>query len=121
MYEEFDKQQLELKLLKAKDVVFRFVSEYLGPINLGDGDPKMYLYDYCESLWERAFNVLELPDDAIEEFEFYELWEENNRKIWAAHGNTDEMPDTWKAQWLYDFNGSGMLTNPKIIVDVENG
>lgn len=98
MFEEFYKQELELKLLKAKDVAFRFVSEYLAPVRLSNNDSKLYLYDYCESLWERAFNVLEIPEDAIEEFEFYKLWEENNHKIWLAHGNTDEMPDTWKAE-----------------------
>ena len=120
MYEEFDKQQLELKLLLAKDVVFRFVSGHLAPINLNDNDQKRYLYDYCESLWERAFNVLEIDDDVIEEFEFYKLWEENNRKIWAAYGNTDEMPDSWKAQWLYVFNYSGMFNNPKIVGGLNN-
>lgn len=120
MYEEFDKQQLELKLLKAKDVVFRFVSEYLGPIKLNDSDPNLYLYDYCESLWERAFTVLEIEDDAIEEFEFYKLWEENNRKIWAAHGNKDEMPNGWKAQWLYEWNGSGMSKNSKIVGELND-
>ena len=119
MYEEFDKQQMELKLLKAKDVVFRFVSEYLGPIKLSESDPKLYLYDYCESLWERAFNVLEIPEDAIEEFEFYKLWEENNRKIWVANGNADDMPETWKAKWLYDWNGSGMFDNPKLMEGVK--
>lgn len=112
---------MEIALLKAKDVVFRFVSEYLGPIKLNDHEDKMYLYDYCSSLWEKAFTVLEIDDDVIEEFEFYKLWEENNRQIWEYYGNKDEMPDTWKAQWLYDFHGSGMLKNPKIMGDIANG
>jgi hypothetical protein len=67
----------------------------------------MYFYDYCESVWEHAFNTLEIEDDKIEEFEFYKLWEENNKKIWIAHGNTDEMPEAWGAKWMYNTFGSG--------------
>ena len=107
MYEEFDKQELELKLLLAKDVVFRLVSECLGVIKLSSEDPNLYFYNYCESTWERAFSTLEIKEDAIEEFEFYKLWEENNKKIWTAYGNTDEMPDAWKAKWMYNTFGSG--------------
>jgi hypothetical protein len=107
MYEEFDKQEFELKLLLAKDAVFRLVSECLGVIKINSEDPNLYFYDYCESTWERAFNTLEIEEDAIEEFEFYKLWEENNKKIWVAYDNTDEMPETWGAQWMYNNLGSG--------------
>ena len=100
MYEE-----LGLKLLLAKDSVFRLVCHCLGVIKLDSEDPNMYFYDYCESVWEHAFNTLEIEDDKIEEFEFYKLWEENNKKIWAAYGNTDEMPDAWKAEWMYETFG----------------
>lgn len=102
MYEE-----LELKLLLAKDSVFRLVGHCLGVIKLNSEDPNMYFYDYCESVWEHAFNTLEIEDDKIEEFEFYKLWEENNKKIWIAHGNTDEMPEAWGAKWMYNTFGSG--------------
>ena len=98
---------MELKLLRAKDAIFRLINDYCSPIHLGDNDSNLYFYDYCESTLERAFNVLEIPDDAIEEFEFYRMWGENNRKIWTACGNIDEMPESWTAQWMYENLGNG--------------
>lgn len=117
MYEEFDKQELELKLLLAKDAVFRLVSECLGVIKINSEDPNLYFYDYCESTWERAFNTLAIEEDAIEEFEFYKLWEKNNKKIWTAYGNTDEMPEAWSAKWMYNNFGSGDEDELNVIVD----
>lgn len=98
---------MELQLLEAKDAIFRLIEEYCDLIHINDNDNKLYFYNYCESTWEHAFNVLEIPEDYIEEFEFYQLWEENNRKIWAAKGNADEMPEHWTAEVLYSVFGSG--------------
>ena len=95
---------MELKLLYAKDAIFRLIRDYCNPIyNIKNS--KYYFYDYCENTLERAFNVLEIPDDGVEEFDFYKLWEENNRKLWGSLGNTDEMPEMWTAQCMYETFG----------------
>lgn len=100
---------MELQLLEAKDAVFRLIRRYCTPIHISDNNSKLYFYNYCTSDLERAFNSLEISDDYIEEFAFYQLWEENNRKLWAAKGNTDEMPDMWTAEVLYSIFGSSRI------------
>ena len=100
---------MELQLLEAKEAIFRLIRRYCTPIHISDNNSKLYFYNYCISDLERAFNSLEISDDYIEEFAFYQLWEENNRKLWAAKGNTDEMPDMWTAEVLYSIFGSSRI------------
>lgn len=101
---------IELQLLEAKDAIFNLIEEYCIPTRINDYDNKLYFYNYCESTLERAFNALEIPSGAIEEFEFYKLWEENNRKLWAVKGNTDRMPEMLTAKGMYKVFGSGHIS-----------
>lgn len=101
---------IELQLLEAKDAVFNLIEEYCVPTRINDYDDKLYFCNYCEFTLERAFNAIEIPNDTIEEFEFYKLWEENNRKLWAVKGNTDEMPEVWTAKGMYKVFGGGHIS-----------
>jgi hypothetical protein len=84
MYEEFDKQELERKLLYAKDAVFKMIMQFHRPSFIGD-DGELYVYNYCESALEAAFNTLGIEENYIKLLDFCQMFEDNDRAIWAIN------------------------------------
>lgn len=84
MYEEFDKQQMERKFLLAKDTVFKMIMQFTYPTTLfDDGEP--YIYNYCESALEAAFNTLGIEENYIKLWDFCQMWEDNDRTLWEMN------------------------------------
>ena len=74
---------MNLELLLAKDAIFRLIGQFHRATKFDDGE--LYIYDYCESALERAFNVLGIKEDRIKLYDFCKMWEDNNRAIWAIN------------------------------------
>lgn len=92
-------QELELKLLRAKDAIFRMIAQYCRCFRGEDSD--YYMSDYYESALERSFSVLEIDKDEIPLMEYCRLWEDNNRKLCAAN-NPDREYHGCTAQEYYN-------------------
>lgn len=75
---------MELKLLIAKDAIFKLIAQFHNASELFD-DGELYIYNYCESALEAAFNTLEIENDYIKLSDFCQMWEDNNRAIWAIN------------------------------------
>lgn len=75
-------QDIELELLCAKQAIFKLIGQSCRAVAFEDKDG-LYVYDYCESAFEAAFNVLGIEEDCIELSEFCQMWEDNDRAIWA--------------------------------------
>lgn len=88
MCEKFDKQHMELELLYAKDAVFKMIMQFNCPTTLRD-DGELYVYNYCESALEAAFNTLGIEENYIKLWDFCQMFENNDRAIWAINA-----PDT---------------------------
>ena len=84
MYEEFDNQQMELKILFFKDTIFRMIAQFNCPTTLHD-DGELYVYNYCESALESAFSDLGIEENYIKLWDFCQMWEDNTRAIWAIN------------------------------------
>lgn len=82
MYEEFDKLKMELKLLYAKDAIFRLIGQFHHASDLFD-DGNLYIQNYCESALEAAFETLGIEENYISLWDFCVMWENNNRAIWG--------------------------------------
>lgn len=82
MYEEFDKQEMELKLLYAKDAIFRMIVQFHHASDLFN-DGQLYIQNYCESALEAAFNVLGIEENYIPLMTFCIMYENNNRALWG--------------------------------------
>lgn len=74
-----------IKLLYAKDAIFSLIGQFCCPVKFDDGE--LYIYDYCESALERAFNVLEIEEDYIPLMDFCKLWESNSRALWVVNNS----------------------------------
>lgn len=74
---------MDKELLYAKDAIFHLIGQFHRPTKYDDGE--LYIYNYCESALERAFSALGIEEDYIKLMDFCRLWEDNNRKIWAAN------------------------------------
>lgn len=72
------------ELLYAKDAIFRLIAQFHLPSKFDDGE--LYIYNYCESALEAAFNVLDIEDNYIRLMDFCKMWEDNERAIWAING-----------------------------------
>lgn len=72
-----------MELLKAKDAIFRLIGQFHHATKFDDGE--LYICNYCESALERAFTVLEIEEDYIKLMDFCQMWEDNNRAIWAIN------------------------------------
>lgn len=84
MYEEFNKQKMEHNFLMAKDAIFKMIAQFNYPTTLfDDGEP--YIYNYCESALEAAFNMLGIEENYIKLWDFCQAWEDNERAIWAMN------------------------------------
>lgn len=71
------------ELLEAKDAIFKLIGQFHRASEFDDG--KLYIYNYCESALEAAFNVLGIEEDAIPLLDFCKMWEENKRALWAIN------------------------------------
>lgn len=82
MYEEFDKQELEKKLLYAKDTIFKLIAQFHHASTIDDSG-ELYISNYCESALEAAFEVLGIEENYIPLMQFCIMWENNNRALWG--------------------------------------
>jgi hypothetical protein len=71
---------MELTLLRAKEAIFKLIGQFHSPTRFEDGE--LYIYDYCESALESAFNALGIEEDYIKLADFCQMWEDNTRAIW---------------------------------------
>lgn len=84
MYAEFNRQRAEYQLLMARDAVFKMIAQFNYPTALfDDGEP--YIYNYCESALEAAFNTLGIDENYIKLWDFCQAWEDNDRALWAMN------------------------------------
>lgn len=72
-----------MELLEAKDAIFRLIGQFHHARKTDDGE--FYIYNYCESALESAFTVLGIEEDYIKLIDFCQMWEDNNRAIWAIN------------------------------------
>jgi hypothetical protein len=72
---------MDLKLLYAKDAIFALIAQFHRASKFDDGE--LYIYNYCESALESAFNVLGIEENYIKLMDFCKMWEDNSRAIWA--------------------------------------
>lgn len=77
----------ELELLKAKRAIFKLIGQFHHATKREDGE--LYIFDYCESALEAAFDVLGIKDDYIKLMDFCQMWEDNNKAI-AKINNPDK-------------------------------
>ena len=82
MYEEFNKQEMELKLLYAKDAIFKLISQLHHASTIDDSE-ELYISNYCESALEAAFETLGIEENYIPLMQFCIMWENNSRAIWG--------------------------------------
>lgn len=75
---------MERDLLYAKNAIFKLISQFHRASRFEDGE--IYIYNYCESALEAAFNVLGIEDDYIKLMDFCQLREDNDRAIWKING-----------------------------------
>ena len=84
MYAEFNNQRMEYQFLLAKDAIFKMIAQFNYPTTLfDDGEP--YIYNYCESALEAAFNTLGIDENYIKLWDFCQAWEDNDRALWAIN------------------------------------
>lgn len=69
------------ELLYAKDAIFKLIGQFHRASGSADGE--LYIYNYCESALESAFSVLGIEENYIKLMDFCQMWEKNNRDIWA--------------------------------------
>lgn len=86
------------ELLKAKHAIFKLIGQFHRPTKFDNGE--LYIYNYCESALEAAFNVLGIEEDYIPLLDFCKMWEDNNRALWAI--NTDTPFNGTTADIYYD-------------------
>ena len=90
----------EIKLLYAKDAIFKLIGQYCRCFKGDDGN--YYMSDYYESALERSFEVLDFDKDEVPLMEFCQAWEDNNRQIWNVNLSDMEYGGL-KAKDYYDF------------------
>ena len=72
-----------MKLLIAKEAIFKLIGQFCYASKFDDGE--LYIYNYCESALEAAFNVLGIEEDYIKLADFCQMWEDNSRAIWKIN------------------------------------
>lgn len=82
MYEEFNKLEMELQLLYAKDAIFKMIAQFHHASTIDDSG-ELYISNYCESALEAAFEVLGIEENYIPLMQFCIMWENNNRALWG--------------------------------------
>ena len=92
---------MNLFKLEARRAIFKMMLQYCLPSENEDGT--WYMYNYCESALEAAFNILGIEDNVIDLMDFCKLWEENERAIWKYHNPNMEEFLGCDAQFYYDY------------------
>ena len=100
MYEEFDKQEMELKLLYAKNAIFKMICQFHHASTI-DNSGDLYISNYCESALEAAFETLGIEENYIPLWDFCVMYESNNRAIWE-HNLPDEPYEGITADIYYE-------------------
>lgn len=72
-----------MELLRAKEAIFKLIGQFCHARMFDDGE--LYIYNYCESALERAFDVLGIEENYIKLMDFCQMWEDNSRAIWAIN------------------------------------
>lgn len=72
---------MDRKLLDAKRAIFKMIAQFHHPTMFDDGE--LYIYNYCESALEAAFEVLGIEEDYIPLMDFCKMWEDNDREYWV--------------------------------------
>lgn len=62
---------MDLKLLRAKEAIFKLIAQFHKASKFDDGE--LYIYNYCESALERAFDVLGIEENQIKLMDFCRL------------------------------------------------
>ena len=86
------------ELLYAKHAIFSLICQFHRATKFDDGE--LYIWNYCESALESAFNVLGIEKDFIPLLDFCKMWEDNSRALWAL--NTDKPFNGTTADIYYD-------------------
>lgn len=71
----------DLTILKAKNAIFKLLGQYCQAVP--DNDGVYWVSDYYQSALEYSFDVLGIKEDRITLKDFCQMWEDNNRSIWA--------------------------------------
>lgn len=74
---------MDIKLLDAKNAIFKMIAQFHHPTMFDDGE--LYIFNYCESALEAAFNVLGIEENYIKLMDFCKMWEDNDREYWAMN------------------------------------
>ena len=74
---------MDRKLLDAKNAIFKMIAQFHHPTMFDDGE--LYIFNYCESALEAAFNVLGIEENYIKLIDFCKMWEYNSRAIWEIN------------------------------------
>ena len=74
---------MDRKLLDAKNAIFKMIAQFHHPTMFDDGE--LYIFNYCESALEAAFNVLGIEENYIKLIDFCKMWEDNDRECWAMN------------------------------------
>lgn len=75
---------MDIKLLKAKDAIFKLISQFHHASNLFN-DEELYIYNYCSSALEAAFSILGIEENYIKLIDFCKMREDNDRAIWKIN------------------------------------
>lgn len=78
---------MNIELLSAKEAIFKLIGQFHHAKKFDDGE--LYIYNYCESALEAAFNVLGIEENYIKLTDFCQMWEDNTRAIWAILAPND--------------------------------
>lgn len=76
---------MERQILYLKDTIFKLIAQFHHASRFDDGE--LYIYNYCESALESAFNDLGIEGNYIKLMDFCQMWEDNSRAIWTINGN----------------------------------
>lgn len=74
---------MDIELLNAKEAIFSLIGQFHRPSKFDDGE--LYIYNYCESALEKAFDILGIEENYIKLMDFCKLWENNTRAIWETN------------------------------------
>lgn len=62
---------MSIELLRAREAIFKLISQFHHAKKFDDGE--LYIYNYCESALESAFNVLGIEEDYIKLMDFCQM------------------------------------------------
>ena len=74
---------MNIELLRAKEAIFMLIGQFHHATKFDDGE--LYIYNYCISALEWAFDALGIEGNFVKLSDFCQMWEDNDRAIWAIH------------------------------------